>query len=100
MNFFEQHRIQIEALCQKYRVKCLYAFGSVLTDKFGPESDVDLLVDLGNQSEEEYSESYFQLANELEELFMRPVDLLTIRSLKNPFFVQRVEDSKKMLYAA
>lgn len=100
MNFLEKHQQEIEALCLKYKVKSLYAFGSVLTAKFGTESDVDLLVDLGEQSENDYAESYFQLAEELEALFGRPVDLLTVRSLKNPFFIQRLEESKKMLYAA
>jgi len=79
----------------------LYAFGSVLSDHFSPESDVDFLVDLGNQIEyEEYAENYFQLADELETLLQRPVDLLTVQSLRNPFFIQQVEDSKQMLYSA
>ncbi len=79
----------------------LYAFGSVLSDHFSPESDVDFLVDLGNQiGYEEYAENYFQLADELETLLQRPVDLLTVQSLRNPFFIQQVENSKQMLYAA
>ena len=100
MKFLEPYKIQIDALCRKYRVKSLYAFGSVLSDRFGPESDVDFLVELGNQSEFEYAENYFQLADELENLLQRPVDLLTIQSLRNPYFIQQLEDSKQMLYAA
>ena len=100
MKFLEPFKIQIDALCRKYRVKSLYAFGSVLSDRFGPESDVDFLVELGNQSELEYAENYFQLADELENLLQRPVDLLTVQSLRNPYFIQQLEDSKQMLYAA
>ena len=100
MNFLEQHKSDIEALCRQYKVKSLYAFGSVLTNRFGPDSDVDLLVDLGEQSAEDYSESYFRLAEALETLLRRPVDLLTIRSLINPFFIRQVNDSKTMLFAA
>lgn len=100
MKFLEPYKIQIDALCLKHGVKVLYAFGSVLSERFGPESDVDFLVDLGNQSEFEYAENYFQLADELETLLQRPVDLLTVKSLRNPFFIQQVEDSKQMLYAA
>ena len=100
MKFLEPYKIQIDALCLKHGVKVLYAFGSVLSDRFGPESDVDFLVDMGNQSEFEYAENYFQLADELETLLQRPMDLLTVQSLRNPFFIQHVEDSKQMLYAA
>jgi predicted nucleotidyltransferase len=101
MKFLDPYKIQIDALCLKHGVKVLYAFGSVLSDHFSPESDVDFLVDLGNQSEyEEYAENYFQLADELETLLQRPVDLLTVQSLRNPFFIQQVENSKQMLYAA
>ena len=100
MNFLEPYKQDIKALCLKYNVKSLYAFGSVLTADFGQDSDVDILVDLGDKNEKEYSDSYFHLADDLEELFGRPVDLLTIRSLKNPFFIQRLEESKQVLYAA
>ncbi len=100
MNILEQHIREIEALCIQHSVKSLYAFGSVITPHFGQESDVDLIVDLGEKSDLEYAEAYFQLAEELERILNRSVDLLTLRSLKNPFFIQKVESTKSLLYAA
>ena len=100
MNFLSPYLPSIEVICLKLKVKNLYAFGSVYTDKFSASSDVDFIVDLGEQSETEYANSYFQLADSLEEILGRSVDLLTVRSLKNPYFIQEVEATKKLLYAA
>lgn len=100
MSILEQHKSEIEALCKKHSVQRLYAFGSVNTPGFRADSDVDFLVDLGEKPDFEYAEAFFQLADELEQILNRSVDLLTIHSLKNPFFIQKVEESKSLLYAA
>jgi predicted nucleotidyltransferase len=36
---------EISALCKAHKVKYLYAFGSVLNEKFNEDSDIDLVVD-------------------------------------------------------
>jgi len=48
MNPIEQNMETIKTLCDRYRVSKLFAFGSVLTEKFNPESDIDLVVDFDN----------------------------------------------------
>ena len=40
------YKEDIDDLCRKHKVKSLYAFGSVVTGKFNPESDVDFIVDI------------------------------------------------------
>ena len=100
MHLLEQHKAEIEAVCKRFEIKCLYAFGSVNSQAFSPESDVDFLVDLGDKPDFEYAEAYFQLAEALEQILNRPVDLVTVRSLKNPYFIEQVEASKSLLYAA
>ena len=42
----------------------------------------------------------FDLLAALEELFGRKVDLLTRRSLRNPYFIDSVEKTLQLLYAA
>jgi predicted nucleotidyltransferase len=42
----QRHIDQIKALCDTNKVKSLFAFGSVTTDYFRPESDIDLIVDI------------------------------------------------------
>ena len=44
MNLLDKHRNDIQKLCSDHNVKQLYAFGSVLTNEFDKQSDVDLIV--------------------------------------------------------
>jgi len=46
------------------------------------------------------ADQYFGLLEALERLFGRRVDLLTRRSLRNPYFVHSVEKTRQVLYAA
>ena len=58
MNLILQHQNKIANLCRKYRVKELYAFGSVLDEKqFNSKSDIDLLVDFENVPLLEYADN-------------------------------------------
>lgn len=101
MNLIEQYKTEIATLCRKYNVKELYAFGSVLDEsKFTNESDVDLLVDFNEIELLKYADNYFEFADSLEELFKRKVDLLTIRSLRNKYFIEAVNKEKEVVYAA
>lgn len=87
-------------LCKTYRVKTMYVFGSVCTDRFNDDSDIDILISFENLSVEEYTENYFELHYKLQELFGRKIDLLTERSLSNPYFIKGLEQTKQLVYAA
>ncbi|HZJ20046.1 MAG TPA: nucleotidyltransferase domain-containing protein, partial [Pricia sp.] len=76
MNPIEKNKTEIVALCQKHKVSKLFAFGSVLTDRFSKESDIDLVVDFDEFDKMEYADNYFNLKFSLEDLFQRNVDLL------------------------
>ena len=88
----------IRSLCERYRVKTLYVFGSVLTPNFAPHSDIDLLVDFLDQDPLRYTSNYFQFKFELEKLFNRKIDLLEERALKNPYFIENINQRKQLLY--
>jgi predicted nucleotidyltransferase len=90
----------ISKLCKKYDVKSLYLFGSVSTGKFKKSSDIDVLVSFKDISVERYTDNYFELHYRLEELFERKIDLVTVNSLANPFFIKSIEETKILLYAA
>jgi len=45
MGLVETYKDQIQRLCKNYKVKTLYSFGSVNTNRFTQDSDVDLMVD-------------------------------------------------------
>ncbi len=77
----------------------MYVFGSVCTDEFTDDSDIDILISFGNLSIEKYTDNYFELHYKLQDLFGRKIDLLTDRSLSNPFFIKALEQTKYLIYA-
>jgi len=89
---------KIKSLCMKHNVKNLSAFGSVCTDRFNDKSDVDLLVSFNPMDFGDYADAYFELAENFEKLFHRQVDLVTEKSLKNPYFIDSVNQTKTLLY--
>jgi predicted nucleotidyltransferase len=99
MKLIELNIQQIIALCQRYKVKNLSVFGSILTDKFHDKSDVDLLVNFNaDHSDYDYVENYFGLKDSLENLLGREVDLLEEKGLKNKYFIQEVNRTKQLIY--
>ncbi len=89
----------VVSLLKSHKVKRAYAFGSVVTNNFNAESDIDLLIAFeDNLDPVEYGELYFALADKLELLLQRHVDLITEPSLKNPYFVSSVNEAKLALY--
>jgi len=98
--FLESYISDIKILCQKNKVKSLYVFGSVLTDRFTDKSDIDLIVEIDSKDPLEYSDYYFNLKFALEELLNKKIDLLENRALKNPFLRDNIDNSKTLLYAS
>ena len=89
---------KIKTLCINYNVKSLFAFGSVCTEKFNDLSDIYLLISFNSMDYGDYADSYFSVADKLEELFNRPVDLVTDKSLSNPYFIDSVNKTKTLIY--
>ena|SRR3954454_15926386 len=98
MQFIKQHTKEIEALCRQHRVKRLYAFGSVLTDRFADASDIDLIVDFNPMNTEQYADNYFNLKFALEDTLHRPIDLLEESAIKNPYFKKAIENQRQLIY--
>ncbi len=97
----EQHRTQLEALCRRYGVRRLEVFGSAATGLAqSGESDLDFLVEFEPLPPGGYADAYFGLLESLEALYGRPVDLVVASAIRNPFFLQSVERTRTLLYAA
>ena len=94
----ESRRADIARICARLGVRRLELFGSG-TRSASPR-DLDFLADLGDRPPAEYAAAYFALREALEKLFAKPVDLVTPPGLSNPYFRQRVEQEKTLLYAA
>lgn len=97
----ENRREDIKGICQTLKVKRLYAFGSVVSEEFCKDSDIDFLISFAdNLSVEEYTNNYFSLHYRLRELFHREIDIVTERTLSNPYFIESINETKELIYEA
>ena len=94
----DAHRAELASICAELGVRRLELFGSALRAE--EPGDLDFLVDLGVRPPAEYANAYFQLLERLQGLFAQPIDLVTPAGLGNPYFRERVEQEKALLYAA
>lgn len=93
------HREAIAELCRRYGVERLDAFGSATGAEFDPErSDVDFIVRFEFPRAPGISDRYLDLAEALERLLQRPVDLLTDRKFSNPYFARAIAASRETVY--
>jgi predicted nucleotidyltransferase len=91
---------KIKALCLSHNVKSLFAFGSICTDHFNENSDVDFLISFYPMDYGDYADTYFDLAEKFEKLLNRSVDLVTDKSLSNPYFLESLNQTKTLIYGA
>lgn len=85
-------------LCETHEVAQLHAFGSSVHGAFNGSSDVDLVVDLKTKDPLRFGELMLDLWDKLEAFFGRKVDLLTLRSVKNPVMREEIERTKVLVY--
>ena len=89
----------IRDFCHKWKIAELSLFGSVLREDFGPTSDVDVLVSFANDADWSLYD-WVDMIAELREIFGRDVDLLSRRSLRNPFRRHEILTTCETLYGA
>ncbi len=96
----ERNKKEIFEACKEFHVEKLYTIGSVNTERFNEKSDVDLIVsfNMDDIGIEEYADNYFAMQFRLEEILNRAVDLITERSIKNPYFLQEVLKTRVLLF--
>ena len=92
---------EIRLLCKKHRVMSFGVFGSAATGHFNETSDLDFIVDFDPAlTATQKAAAFFGLKEDLEMMFSRPVDLVTMSSLTNPYFRDSVLEERHSLYAA
>lgn len=91
----------LDEICRRYGVRRLELFGSATGEAFdAKKSDLDFLVEIEPPPGVGYADTYFGLREALEALFERPVDLVTLGSVRNPYFLESISRSRRLLYAA
>lgn len=98
MNLIRQNADAIQQLCEKYQVNTLLAFGSVLTDRFNDQSDIDLVVTFDPIDLYDYAENYWNFKDELEALFGRPIDLLERQAITNSYLATSINKHSELVY--
>jgi len=98
----EARRREIEALCRQLGIRRLHVFGSAVGDSFDVvTSDVDVLVEFDSDRPGfDYFGTYFALKEGLEEILGRPVDVVSVTSIRNPYFRDEVMRTRGLVYAA
>jgi predicted nucleotidyltransferase len=96
----DEHRSEIDGLCQRFGVARLDIFGSVVGDAFDVEhNDVDLLVEFIDPAASSHADDYFGLKEALEAVFGRRVDLITRPSVRNPYLLGRIEATRELVFS-
>ncbi len=88
----------IQAFCERHHIRKLALFGSVLTDRFSPESDVDVLVDF-DEAHMPGLIAVSGMEEELSALIGRKTDLRTPGDLSR-YFREEVVRTAVVQYAA
>ena len=98
---FENKKKDLDKVCKTLDIKRLYVFGSAVSNNFREDSDIDFLISFSDKlSIKEYTNNYFTLHYKLRELFKREIDIVTERTLTNPYFIESINETKVLLYEA
>lgn len=97
-NGLEMPQKRIVAFCRHHHIRRLALFGSILRDDFGPESDVDVLVEF--ESGTKVGLSFFTMQDELTTILGRQVDLNTPGFLSRYFRDEILSDAEVQYEAA
>jgi predicted nucleotidyltransferase len=89
---------QIKHLFSKYGAKKVFLFGSAATNTFNENSDVDFLYTFPEELDyETYANNYFSLLRDLQDLLNINVDLVAEKTLRNPYLIESINESKIQL---
>jgi predicted nucleotidyltransferase len=101
MLIIEKNRDKLIELCKKYRVTEFDVFGSAATEDFDEQrSDIDFLVEFEKTVVQDRFDNFFNFLEELKQLFNRSIDLVEPGGLRNPYFIEMVNQTKRSIYAA
>ena len=102
MHLIERNLQDILKLCKKYRVKRLYVFGSILTDRFNENSDIDFSVDFDRESINadnlDWADLFFGFMEGLQNILKRKVDIVFEDFINNKYFRNELDRTKQIIY--
>lgn len=100
MQLIEFNIQKIVEICKRFHVRKLWVFGSILTQNFHQESDVDFCVDFDWTQIPllDSAKNFFGFQASLEKLLNRSVDLVDDSAVKNPYFRAELNETRRLIY--
>ncbi len=99
MNLVNKHIEQIKIICSEHLVEQLFIFGSINTDEFNEQSDVDILIQFSSLiNPVEYFNNYMDFKEKLESVLDREVDIVENQAVRNPIFRKILDRDKILIY--
>ena len=97
--YLQPYLNDIRSLMRRYDVSDAYVFGSAAKGTMHSDSDVDFLVSFAPGLDyERYDDNYFGLLYGLQELLHKNVDIVASETVKNPYFLQSINETKVSLF--
>jgi len=94
-----KYRDDLNEIFKNHKIEKAYVFGSALNENFNQDSDIDFLIKFEDDLQPlEKGELWWELHDTLRVLLKREIDLVTENSLKNPYFIKEVNETKKLIY--
>ncbi len=100
MKLIEINIDRIIELCKKFHVRKLWVFGSILTSRFRPESDIDFCVDFDwkNIPLMNAADNFFDFQYALEDLLKRKIDITDDSAVRNRYFREELNETRRLIY--
>ena len=94
----EKVKPEVERICRSLPVKRLGLFGSALSQNFSQSSDIDILVIFDSGEDVDLFDKYFELKEQLEEVFKREGDLVVDKKFRNPVLREAIDRTRVVIY--
>ena len=98
-NNIEIPRGAIRDFAERWGIRSVALFGSVLRDDFDERSDLDVLISFKSGNDADLFD-LIEMKHELQDLFQRPVDLVEREALVNPYRKKEILNHNRTIYAA
>ena len=100
-SIIDRQQDEVAEICRRFDVARLEVFGSAVTGEFDEQrSDLDFLVEFGSALTGPRFDAFFGLQRALAELFGRSIDLVEAGAPRNPYFIRRMNETRRLVYAA
>ena len=89
---------KLKDIFESHHIRKAYLFGSATTGNLKKDSDVDILVRFDKCPFDGYAENFWDLEDKLAAVLKREVDIVPEHTLRNPYFIKSVRNSRILIY--